>query len=39
MLPGTVSISSDLGPAAAVREHVDAYWRTWELHRRRFWPA
>jgi alkanesulfonate monooxygenase SsuD/methylene tetrahydromethanopterin reductase-like flavin-dependent oxidoreductase (luciferase family) len=22
-----------LGPAAAVREHVDAYWRTWELHR------
>jgi alkanesulfonate monooxygenase SsuD/methylene tetrahydromethanopterin reductase-like flavin-dependent oxidoreductase (luciferase family) len=23
-----------LGPAAAVREHVDAYWQTWELHRR-----
>jgi alkanesulfonate monooxygenase SsuD/methylene tetrahydromethanopterin reductase-like flavin-dependent oxidoreductase (luciferase family) len=22
-----------LGPAAAVREHVDAYWRTWEAHR------
>ena len=22
-----------LGPAAAVREHVDAYWQTWELHR------
>jgi len=22
-----------LGPAAAVREHVDRYWRTWELHR------
>ncbi len=23
-----------LGPAAAVREHVDAYRQTWELHRR-----
>jgi alkanesulfonate monooxygenase SsuD/methylene tetrahydromethanopterin reductase-like flavin-dependent oxidoreductase (luciferase family) len=23
-----------LGPAAAVREHVDAYWQTWEAHRR-----
>jgi len=23
-----------LGPAAAVREHVDTYWRTWEPHRR-----
>ena len=22
-----------LGPAAAVREHVDAYWQTWERHR------
>ena len=22
-----------LGPAASVREHVDAYWQTWELHR------
>ena len=22
-----------LGPAAAVREHVDAYWQTWESHR------
>jgi alkanesulfonate monooxygenase SsuD/methylene tetrahydromethanopterin reductase-like flavin-dependent oxidoreductase (luciferase family) len=22
-----------LGPAAAVREHVDAYWQTWKLHR------
>jgi alkanesulfonate monooxygenase SsuD/methylene tetrahydromethanopterin reductase-like flavin-dependent oxidoreductase (luciferase family) len=22
-----------LGPAVAVREHVDAYWQTWKLHR------
>jgi alkanesulfonate monooxygenase SsuD/methylene tetrahydromethanopterin reductase-like flavin-dependent oxidoreductase (luciferase family) len=22
-----------LGPAAAVRQHVDAYWQTWEAHR------
>jgi alkanesulfonate monooxygenase SsuD/methylene tetrahydromethanopterin reductase-like flavin-dependent oxidoreductase (luciferase family) len=22
-----------LGPAAAVHEHVDAYWQTWKLHR------